>query len=657
MVSNFSVTTACLRTIVLAESGLLGRVVIRVVADNVTNQQGVRQTVRNVELRAQFVRHGVTYTEEGVGKRDTGDSRCTVNTFTRNRVFRPFVVRRRQVFFQQFQGLQSLTVRELRSQYGNVSFQGVSYRIQTTERTQGLRHIHHQVGVDNRHIRGQGIVSQRIFLTGCIVGHNRKRCDFRTGTGSGGDGDHFRFHAHFRELVDTFTDVHKAQRQFFEVSFRMFVHDPHDFRGVHRGTTAQRDDYVRFEGVRQLSAFAHNAQSRVGFNFEEDFGFNASRFQHRGDLVCIAVVEQEAVSHDERTFVAISNHFIQRDGQRATAEVDRFRKFVPQHVFSSLSNGFLVDQVFRTNVFRDGVTTPGTTTQRQGRCEFEVVQVADTTLRGRGVDQDTRGFHHLTEVSNAFWLVILVSVQAGGVTDTAHSDQFFCFFYRFFEIFRTVHRQSRRQFFVCERFAFVNDRNFTDQNLGGFWYGEACQFSNFVGWLTDDSGVQSAIFQDNVLNRFQLLALQHVAAVAGETFANGIIDGINNDNRLFRSTDYAVIEGFRHQNRRHSAFDIRGFINDNRGVACAYADSRFTGAVCCFNHAWTTCRKDQVNIRVVHQRIRQFYGRLIDPANQIFRRAGSDSRLQNDVCRFVGCFFSARMRRKDDGVTGLQANQ
>ncbi|KZF70269.1 hypothetical protein S119_04490 [Salmonella enterica subsp. enterica serovar Tennessee] len=32
VVSNFSVTTACLRTIVLAESGLLGRVVIRVVA-------------------------------------------------------------------------------------------------------------------------------------------------------------------------------------------------------------------------------------------------------------------------------------------------------------------------------------------------------------------------------------------------------------------------------------------------------------------------------------------------------------------------------------------------------------------------------------------------------------------------------------------------
>ncbi len=51
------------------------------------------------------------------------------------------------------------------------------------------------------------------------------------------------------------------------------------------------------------------------------------------------------------------------------------------------------------------------TNQRQeAGCEFEVVQVTDTTLRGRGVDQDTRGFHHLTEVSNAFWLVIPVSV-------------------------------------------------------------------------------------------------------------------------------------------------------------------------------------------------------------------------------------------------------
>ena len=184
----------------------------------------------------------------------------------------------RQVLFQQFQRLQSLAVRELRSQHGNVSFQGVSHRIQTTERTQRFRHIHHQVGINDGHIWGQRVVCQRIFLTSCVIGHYGERRHFRTGTGGGGDGDHLGFDAHFRELVDTFTDIHKAQGQFFEVGFRMFVHDPHDFRRIHRGTAAQRDDDVWFEGVRQIGTFTYDGQGRVSFNFEEDFGFTPAAF-------------------------------------------------------------------------------------------------------------------------------------------------------------------------------------------------------------------------------------------------------------------------------------------------------------------------------------------------------------------------------------------
>ncbi|STU71109.1 Uncharacterised protein [Klebsiella pneumoniae subsp. ozaenae] len=54
VIGDFSVTTTSLRTVVLAERGLLGRVVIRVIADNVADQQGVGQTVRNMELGAQL---------------------------------------------------------------------------------------------------------------------------------------------------------------------------------------------------------------------------------------------------------------------------------------------------------------------------------------------------------------------------------------------------------------------------------------------------------------------------------------------------------------------------------------------------------------------------------------------------------------------------
>ncbi|MNE34095.1 hypothetical protein D3C80_1278030 [compost metagenome] len=125
---------------------------------------------------------------------------------------------------------------------------------------------------------------------------------------------------------------------------------------------------------------------------------------------------------------------------------------MPQHVFCSLRYSFLVDQVFWTDVFRDGVTAPGTAAQRQRRSEFKVVQVTDTTLRRWGVDQDTRGFHLVAEEGYAFRLVILVGVQTRGVTDTAHGDQFFRFADGVFKVFGAIHSQRWRQFFVSERF-------------------------------------------------------------------------------------------------------------------------------------------------------------------------------------------------------------
>ncbi|MNV08873.1 hypothetical protein D3C71_993500 [compost metagenome] len=75
------------------------------------------------------------------------------------------------------------------------------------------------------------------------------------------------------------------------------------------------------------------------------------------------------------------------------------------------------------------------------------------------------------------------------MTDTAHFHQFFCFADGVIEVFRTVHRQGRGQFFVCEWLAFINHFHFTNQDLSGSRNSEACQFSNFVCWLTNDGCV------------------------------------------------------------------------------------------------------------------------------------------------------------------------
>ncbi len=76
---------------------------------------------------------------------------------------------------------------------------------------------------------------------------------------------------------------------------------------------------------------------------------------------------------------------------------------------------------------------------------------------------------------------------------------------------------------MSKRFTFVNVGHFANQDLSRSRNGEACEFRDFCRWLTNDSSVQRAIFQDDVLNRFQLFTLQQIAAVAGETFANRVI--------------------------------------------------------------------------------------------------------------------------------------
>ncbi len=168
---------------------------------------------------------------------------------------------------------------------------------------------------------------------------------------------------------------------------------------------------------------------------------------------------------------------------------------------------------------------------------------------------------------------------------------------------------------------------------------------------------QAAVFQDDVLHRFQFFTLQQIAAVGSEALAYRIIDSVNDDDRLFGSADNAAVEGFGHQDRGDHAFDICGFVYHDRRIAGADADCRFAGTVGGFHHARATGGEDQVDVRVVHQLVGQLDGRLVDPTDDVFRRTGGDSGLQHDIGGFVGGILRTRVRREDDAIAGFQADQ
>ena len=93
VLGDLEVAPPRLRPVVLREGGLLHRIVDRVVAHDVGDQQGVRQAMRNVEGRAELVRHRVAHAEEGVGEGDAGDGRAVMHLLPRHGVGRAFACR------------------------------------------------------------------------------------------------------------------------------------------------------------------------------------------------------------------------------------------------------------------------------------------------------------------------------------------------------------------------------------------------------------------------------------------------------------------------------------------------------------------------------------------------------------------------------------
>jgi hypothetical protein len=67
--------------------------------------------------------------------------------------------------------------------------------------------------------------------------------------------------------------------------------------------------------------------------------------------------------------------------------------------------------------------------------------------------------------------------------------------------------------------------------------------------------------------------------------------------------------------------------------------------------------QNQVDVRVLHQRIGQLHARLVDPADDVLRRTGSHGSFQYQPGGFASGAACTRVRREDDGIAGFQRNQ
>ena len=167
-----------------------------------------------------------------------------------------------------------------------------------------LRSIHHNVCVDYSHVWHKFIVCKRIFYACLFIGDNGKRRNFGTCTCRRRNCNEKCFFAHFREGINSLSDIHKTHCKIHEVYFRMFVKYPHDFAGVHSGTTAQSNNAIRLERFHLFRTFFCACKSRVRSYVKERSMLNAHFVKFVGNRLCISIVIQETVCNDKCFFLA-----------------------------------------------------------------------------------------------------------------------------------------------------------------------------------------------------------------------------------------------------------------------------------------------------------------------------------------------------------------
>ena len=639
---------------ILRECRLLGHAVHGIVFDDVADEERVRQPVRDVIHSAEFVRHGVAETEKRIGERHAGHRRGIEHAFAGDLVHRTVFVALGQILEDQPGRLVCQRVAIVALHAGDTRLQSMRQGVKAGDRRKPLRQLHHQLGIDDRHARRERIVRQREFLVRLLIRDHGERRHFRTGAAGGRNGDHHRFFAQLRQFHDAFADIHEAHGDILELDVRQLVHEPHDLGRVDRGSAADRDDHIGLEASELFEAALCRLDRRIRLDVAE----NARRNAHVDQLLEHGIEKpravKESVGDDEGAFLA--RKIAQRRAETAVFEVNSLRDTEPQHVFSPFRNGFDVQKVFRSDVFADIVPAPAAAPERQGGRQRKVVEVADTTLRARRIDQDAACQHDVAEFADAIF-VLRVGVEDRGVSEPAVIEQRFCVLYGVFIGVRLVKRQRRRKLFARERDIRTDAFDFGDQDLGLGRDLDPREFGNRDRGLADDLRIELAVDLNDFADRRRFFLVQDIAAALAELGFDFVVNGRKCRDGLFRGADHAVVEGLGEKDRVHSHFHVAGVVHDHRDIARADADRGGAAGISGLHHAGTTGGEDQSDVLMAHQIAAHGDGRLVDPGDDVFRCARLDRGIQDDLCGIASAFSGARMRTEHDTVAGLQRDQ
>ena len=644
---------------VLRERTHLARHRIGVEAEHFFHHERIGDTVRYVVECTELVGHRVHYAEERIGESHTGDRGGISHLLTGDGIsalLNGCIVASGEIREDRLERTNGKTVGIVRREHRSVSLESVGDGVDARSARKAGRRGHLHIGVDNRHRRHKLVVGERILSTRRLVGDDGERSYFGAGTRRSRDADERRLDAHLREAVDALADVHKAHRHIIEVGLGVFIENPHDLRRVHGAAAADGDDDVGIEAGHELSAFLGASERRIRSNVREGREHDTLGRERLLDRLGIAVGVEEGVGYDERALLLhFFTEFTEREREATLLLVNLLGSAEPQHIFSSHCNRLYIDKMFNTNVLRNGVAAPAAAAESERRSELEVVNVADTALRARSINENTAGFHAGCELSYLFLLVDLIEINGARVAVAAVGNEFLGLLEGVLDILGAIHRKNGRELFVSELFGELNALDFTDKDLSVVINLKSGERGDRDGLLADDLGVKSAVDENRLAGLLEFSVAEEVAAHLAEESLNLVVDAVENDYALLRSADHTVIESLGVDDRADGESQVGRLVDNGGRVAGTDAESGSARAVSGLDHAGTTRRENK--IALLHKEVRLGERRSFDPADDILRCTGFDGCVENDLGRGDRRVLRTRVGANDNAVTRLKSDK
>ena len=177
------------------------------------------------------------------------------------------VVGRNQVLVDHLDGMESQRIRVLAVHCGYIGLDGMGHGVHTRMGRQLLGHGFCQSRVNNRHIRRDVEVSQRVLYALVVVSDNGEGRHFRSRTGGRRNRAEFCLRTQSREA--------ERCNQALKGCVRILIEYPHSLCGINGGTASDGDNPVGAKLSHGLGAFHNRVDRRIRLNAFKQFHVHA----------------------------------------------------------------------------------------------------------------------------------------------------------------------------------------------------------------------------------------------------------------------------------------------------------------------------------------------------------------------------------------------